>query len=53
MELKRDLEKLLAGEELRYPILNTITFEDIGRNPDQYLELPVLCRLPEGGGSRL
>ena len=30
MELKRDLEKLLAGEELRYPILDTITFEDIG-----------------------
>jgi len=34
MELKRDLEKLLAGEELRYPISNTITFEDIGRNPE-------------------
>ena len=34
MELKRDLEKLLAGEELRYPILDTITFEDIGRNPE-------------------
>ena len=32
MELKRDLEKLLAGEELRYPIVDTITFEDIGRN---------------------
>jgi len=31
-ELKRDLEKLLAGEELRYPIADTITFEDIGRN---------------------
>ena len=34
MELKRDLEKLLAGEELRYPILDNITFEDIGRNPE-------------------
>ena len=33
MELKRDLEKLLAGEELRYPMLDTITFEDIGHNP--------------------
>ena len=33
MELKRDLEKLLAGEELRYPILDTITFADIGHNP--------------------
>ena len=33
MALKRDLEKLLAGEELRYPMLDNITFEDIGRNP--------------------
>ena len=32
MELKRDLEKLLAGEDLRYPIVDTITFGDIGRN---------------------
>ena len=32
MALKGDLEKLLAGEELRYPILSTITFEDIGRD---------------------
>ena len=30
MELKYDLEKMLAGEELRYPILSTITFDDIG-----------------------
>jgi len=34
MELKRDLEKLLAGEELRYPIADTITFGDIGCNPE-------------------
>ena len=53
MELKRDLEKLLAGEELRYPILDTITFEDIGRNPVEYLEFPVLCRLSEGGRPRV
>jgi len=32
--LQRDLEKLLAGEELRYPIQDTITFEDIGRDPE-------------------
>ena len=34
MELKRDLEKLLAGEELRYPIQDNITFEEIGSNPE-------------------
>jgi len=34
MALQRDLEMLLAGEELRYPILNTITFEDIGRDQE-------------------
>ncbi len=32
--IERDLEKLLAGEELRYPILDTITFGDIGRDPE-------------------
>ncbi len=31
LELKRDLEKLLAGEELRYPLNDSITFRDIGR----------------------
>ena len=33
IEIKRDLEKLLSGEEIRYPINETITFRDIGRNP--------------------
>ena len=32
-EIKRDLEKLLTGEEIRYPINETVTFKDIGRNP--------------------
>ena len=32
--LKRDLEKLLAGEELRYPILDSTTFSDLGKNPE-------------------
>ncbi len=31
LEVKRDLEKLLAGEELRYPLVDSITFRDIGR----------------------
>jgi len=30
--IKRDLERMLSGEELRYPITETITFRDIGRN---------------------
>ncbi|MFH0968395.1 MAG: AAA family ATPase, partial [Methanobacteriota archaeon] len=33
LEIKRDLEILLAGGEIRYPIPDTITFQDIGRNP--------------------
>lgn len=33
MEIKRDLEQLLSGEDIRYPITETITFMDIGRNP--------------------
>jgi hypothetical protein len=33
IEIKRDLEQLLTGEEIRYPINETITFKDIGRNP--------------------
>ncbi|ABD41568.1 protein of unknown function DUF1703 [Methanospirillum hungatei JF-1] len=33
LEIKRDLEVLLAGEELRYPISENIIFTDIGRNP--------------------
>lgn len=33
IEIKRDLERLLSGEEIRYPITETITFRDIGRNP--------------------
>jgi hypothetical protein len=32
LEIKRDLEILLAGEEIRYPISETITFTDIGKN---------------------
>jgi hypothetical protein len=32
LPLKRDLEKLLAGEELRYPINESIVFADIGAN---------------------
>ncbi len=31
--IKRDLEILLAGGEIRYPISETITFPDIGKNP--------------------
>lgn len=33
VEITRDLEILLKGNELRYPISETITFLDIGRNP--------------------
>ncbi|OQA53713.1 MAG: putative AAA-ATPase [Euryarchaeota archaeon ADurb.Bin294] len=33
IEIKRDLEKILSGEEIRYPITETITFSDIGRKP--------------------
>lgn len=33
IEIKRDLEKILSGEEIRYPITETITFRDIGRKP--------------------
>ncbi len=33
LPLKRDLEKLLAGEELRYPINESTVFDDSGRNP--------------------
>ena len=32
--LKRDLEKLLVGEELRYPIQDSTTFTDLGKNPE-------------------
>jgi hypothetical protein len=34
LKLKRDLEKLLNGEELRYPINETITFGEVGHNPE-------------------
>ncbi|PWR69604.1 ATP-binding protein [Methanospirillum stamsii] len=33
IEIKRDLEKLLTGKEIRYPINETVTFRDMGRNP--------------------
>jgi hypothetical protein len=33
IEIKRDLERLLTGEEIRYPINETIIIRDIGRNP--------------------
>lgn len=33
-ELKRDLEKLLNGEEVRYPIDDSIIFGEIGTNPN-------------------
>jgi hypothetical protein len=33
LEIKRDLECLLSGQEIRYPILETITFKDISKNP--------------------
>jgi len=32
-EIKRDLELLLSGQELRYPLSETITFKDIGISP--------------------
>jgi hypothetical protein len=35
LELKRDLEKLMAGEELRCPIQEHCTFSDIGKNREQ------------------
>jgi hypothetical protein len=35
LELKRDLEKLLAGEELRYPIQEHCTFNDIAKSREQ------------------
>lgn len=31
LELKRDLEKLLLGEELRHPMVEHTVFEDIGK----------------------
>ena len=33
-ELKRDLEHLLAGKELRYPVLEDTVFKDIGKNSE-------------------
>ena len=33
LKLKRDLELLLQGKELRYPITEHTIFEDIGTNP--------------------
>jgi hypothetical protein len=33
LELKRDLETLMAGEELRYPITEHTTFSQLGRDP--------------------
>jgi len=33
LEIEKDLQSLLSSEELRYPINETITFRDIGRNP--------------------
>jgi hypothetical protein len=32
-EIKRDLEHLLSGQDLRYPLSETITFKDIGISP--------------------
>ena len=32
--IRRDLEKLLAGEELRYPIREDTVFGDVGRSPE-------------------
>jgi len=32
--IRRDLEKLLAGEELRYPIREDTVFADVGRTPE-------------------
>ena len=32
-EIKRDLEHLLSGNDLRYPLSETITFKDIGISP--------------------
>jgi len=31
--IKQDLERLLSGDGIRYPITETITFRDIGKNP--------------------
>ena len=33
LEIKQDLLHLLSGEEVRYPIIETITFRDIGKDP--------------------
>lgn len=33
IEIYRDLERLISGEEIRYPITETIIFRSIGRNP--------------------
>ncbi len=33
IEIKRDIERLLRGDGIRYPINETITFRDIGKNP--------------------
>jgi hypothetical protein len=32
-EIIRDLESLLSGQKIRYPVLETITFKDISKNP--------------------
>jgi len=33
LEIEKDLQSLLSGVELRYPINETITFRDIGKSP--------------------
>lgn len=43
MEIRRDLEKLMAGRELRYPIDESITFGDVGRSPRNIWSLLYFC----------
>jgi len=43
MEIRRDLETLLAGGDLRYPIEESITFGDIGRSPRSIWSLLYFC----------
>ena len=42
-EVKRDIEKLLRGEALHYPIRESITFDDIGRGAENIWSFLYFC----------
>lgn len=43
MEIRRDLEKLLEGRELRYPLDESLIFGDIGHGPRHIWSLLYFC----------